>query len=419
MKLPFLMALLMAVAVLLPPTLAAQNSVLDMAEAEERALARDAGLDELRARVEATRDSAVAQSALPDPEITVGLQNLPVDSFNLNEDRMSSLMIGARQRFPAGESRTLSRERGMRAAEALEAEVSAREREVLRQVRRAWVAWAYTRQQLMLAREESADFEALVEVTRSRYRSGLGSQRDLSRSRLELAAVEERILTLESEQAAARAELARWVGSLASGTEPGQADLPMPKSLTVMNERLLEHPSLQAEAHRLKAAETEVDLARQSYRPEWMMEGSYGHRRASDMDGGRASDMASLMVGFSLPLFTRDRQDRVLSASRSEAQAVHYRRMDQIHVLQGELESEYARYQRRLELADLYESSLLAEAAENLELEFSAYRADRGDFRDVIRARVDELDYRLRLLNVQQQIDESRIELDYLAGESR
>ncbi|MEA5446713.1 TolC family protein [Gammaproteobacteria bacterium AB-CW1] len=390
---------------------------LDLSRAEALALDRDAGLEELAHRAEAVRDRAVSAGALPDPEMSLGFSNLPVDSFDLEDDMMAMVMVGVRQRFPAGQSRQLSREQGELAGRGVDAEYQAREREVKRQLRLAWNDWAYATRQLELARQEQENFEELVSITRSRYRSGLGSQRDLSRARLERAAVEERILMLEEERDAARAELVRWTGSLPRDISPGEGELPALAALDTLIERLPDHPLLQAAQRQIEVADKGVEIARQSYRPSWMIEASYGHRRARDMDDGRASDMASLMVGFSLPLFTRDRQDRELSAARAESRADHYRRMDRLHEMQGQLEREYARYQRQQQLASLYEERLLDEAAESVSLEFSAYRADRGDFRDLIRARVAELDYRLRLLEVKQRLNSSRIELNYLAGE--
>ncbi len=413
----FLYATVVAVAIFHAPLIA--GDVLDLDEAERLAIERDPGLEQGRAMAEAERESAVAAGALPDPELSLGVQNVPVDSFDPADDRMSMVMIGARQRFPGGQSRALTRERGELTGRVWDAQVQARERELRRQVRRAWVRWAFADRKLTLAKEEAAGFQELVELTENRYRIGVGSQRDLFRSRLELTAVQERILSLEETHESARAELARWTGRIASGTRPGQGELPSLADQALLKERLHEHPLLLAEAHRLAAAEKSVDIAQQSYRPDWMVEASYGHRAARDMEGERISDMASVMVGMSLPLFTRNRQDREVAAARAQARAEHHRRMDLLHDLQGQLETELARYQRRQDLVALYEDRILDEARQRVELEFSAYGADRGDFRDLIRARVDELDYRLRLLRVQQQLAESLIEVDYLAGEEQ
>jgi len=391
-------------------------AALDLEESERRALERDAGLDQIRAQGESLSEAAVAAGALPDPQLTLGLESLPVDSLSPREDMMSMIMVGARQSFPAGRTRQLSREQGEIQVEAQGHEVEARKRDIRRQVRLAWVRWAKVEARLELARTEAEDFESILETTENRYRSGLGTQRDFARARLERAAVDERILTLEEESDAARAELSRWIGHIEAGAQPGEHALPVPGDGDDLKARVLEHPSLLAEATRLSAAEKSEDIARQAYRPSWMLEASYGHRRARDMDGDRMGDMASFMVGFSLPLFTKDRQDRTLAAARADTRSVHYRRMEQQQALLGALEEQLSRHSRRQDLVALYEERLLDYVADSLSLEFSAYRADRGDFRDLIRARVSELEYRLRLLEMEQQLLETRIELDYLAG---
>lgn len=401
------------------PVASLQANPLSLADAERRALERDAEIQALEAEADGRRDAAVASGRLPDPEVSLAAQNLPTDGFALDQEGMTSLAVGVRQRFPGGDSRALREQQGEVEADVIQARVEARRREVLRRVRHAWVAWRFSERKLALARQERQDFDELVELTRNRYQNGMGSQRDLSHARLERAAVEERLLTLREERDTARAELGRWVGSLVDVDHPGEGAIPEPDGPDDPLQRLQSHPLIRVAALNQDVAEVGVELANQSYRPDWMVEFQYGHRRAEDAGGDRLSDLATARVGFSLPLFTGERQDREVGAARARARAQHFRRMDTLHALRGRLDTALARHERRQELASLYEDQLIAEAGQRLDLEFSAFSADRGDFRDLIRARVDELDYRLRLVGVEQKLAESRIELHYLLGEEQ
>lgn len=409
-------ALMLAV---LAPVASLQASPLSLADAERRALERDAEIQALEAEADGRRDAAVSAGALPDPEVSLAAQNLPTDSFALDQEGMTSLAVGVRQRFPGGESRALREQQGEVEADMVRARAEARRRDVLRRVRHAWVAWRFSEEKLALARQERQDFDELVELTRNRYQTGIGDQRDLSHARLERAAVEERLLTLREERDTARAELSRWIGAMADADRPGEGAVPEPTGLDDPLQRLQAHPLIRVASLNLDVAEVGVELANQSYSPDWMLELQYGHRRAEDAAGDRLSDLASARVGFSLPLFTAERQDREVGAARARARAQHFRRMDTLHALRGRLDTELARHERRRELASLYEDQLIAEAGERLDLEFSAFASDRGDFRDLIRARVDELDYRLRLVGVEQKLAETRIELNYLLGEEQ
>ena len=83
-------------------------------------LARDAAAASLEERSAALSETAVAEAQLPDPELRFGAVNLPVDSFALDNEPMTQLLVGLRQRFPQGDTLRLRREqaRSMSAAEA-------------------------------------------------------------------------------------------------------------------------------------------------------------------------------------------------------------------------------------------------------------------------------------------------------------
>lgn len=412
----------LALSVLMPLALPASPALgggLDLNEARELALERDEELAALRAEARGAREQAVADGALPDPEVGIGYMNLPVDSFATGEDGMTQLQFTARQKFPAGRSRQLSTDIGETLAEARDEEARARRREVIRETTEAWLRWSYAARKLEIAESAEATFEEFVEITRSRYATGTGTQRDLSRARLELASLQERVLELELERDDAAARLGRWIGAgAARNADPGEGRVALPDEQRLAREALVDHPRVRAENLRIEAGELNVDRARQRYRPEWMVEVGYSHRRAEDAAGDRASDLVSGMVGLSVPLFTRNRQDRQVAAARESATAAAHRRGDTLNDLHGRLERELAAHERYRELTELYEENLLNEAARNVALKFDAYRVDREDFLELVRARVDQLDFRLRLLRIERDQALTRTQLHYLVGET-
>ncbi len=399
-----------------PPALSAS---LDMDEARELALERDEELAALEAEIRGQREQAVADGALPDPEVGVGYMNLPVDSFSTSEDMMTQFQLTARQRFPSGRTRELSSEIGETMASVSEALADARRREVTRETADAWVRWAYAGEMLSVAENARNTFEEYVENTRSRYARGIGTQRDVTRAQLELSALEERVLELELEYDDAAARLGRWTGPTAvRGVEPGSGEVEPPPTERMVRDMLAEHPAVRVEALRTEAGELNVDRTRQRYRPEWMVEVGYGFRRAEDAAGDQASDMVSGMVGLSVPLFTRNRQDRETEAARESARAAAHRRGDTLNALDGRLERGLAAEERYTRLTELYEDRLIEEVSSLVELKFDAYRLDQEDFRELIRSQVDELDYRLRLLRIERDRAVIRAELQYLVGET-
>lgn len=385
---------------------------LTLDEALARAVERDESLLRADALADARAERAVADGALPDPEIFIGFQNLPAGDISTTADPMTMTKVGIRQMFPPGRSRQLLQGRGELEAQALHAERAARVHEIRREVRRAWLDWRLAWRSLEESRALEAEFARLVELIERRLATGSARQRDLYQARLEHAALKERVIEFKSRTHAAAAELERWLDAPV-GPERTPAEAPDWPVLEIDRLRgaLREHPALRAPEMRTRAARAGVEIARQRYRPAWMAEVSYGARA-----GGR-SDLVSGMVSISVPLFTRDRQDRRLAAAVREQEAARAGHADRLRHLQGELERQWSLWSTLDELVAFYDAQLLPEAEQTRESTLTAYRNDRASVDELVRAQVGVIDYRLRALRAARQRDAARTELLYLAGE--
>ena len=114
---------------------------IELELAIDKAMERDAGLQSLKSRVLATEERAPAEAALPDPQLFMSAEGVPIDD-PLASDMMTMYMVGIRQEWPAGQTRRLSRERSLSEGQVLEAEWQARRLEIEREVRLAWLDWA-------------------------------------------------------------------------------------------------------------------------------------------------------------------------------------------------------------------------------------------------------------------------------------
>jgi outer membrane protein, heavy metal efflux system len=394
------------------------GTAMDLDQAEAMALARDAGLNTLLHRREALQQQAVADAALPDPEFILGAQGVPIDD-PLGADMMTMYMLGLRQQFPSGDSRRLSGQRSLSEADALHHQAQARRLDIQRQVRRAWLVWAGTALATEAAETGLDALSEMLALTEARYRSGTGRQRDVDQARLERSLMARRILDLETRRAEAAAELARWTGQL----PPSLPAAGLPEWPELMDEvsspvYWLSHPVIETESQRIESSRLATDLARQAYRPMWMVEAGYAHQRGRNpMTLSRQSDKLFAMVSVSLPLFTANRQDRRLAAAQAEQDAMVDQRQQRLQEWEGRIRGQLTsleRQQRRLELLD---DIILPEAEQTLASTLTAYRNDRASFDELIRARLAQIDQRLELIETRIQWSIARIELAYLIAE--
>lgn len=378
---------------------------LPMESAVERALARDAGLRELGERARGQEQSAIADRALPDPQLSLGAEGLPIND-PLSADMMTMYTIGVRQSFPAGATRRLSGERGSTRARATGIDAQARQLEVALQTRLAWLAWAGAAESADRVDAMVEQIEALVELSQRRFAAGTARQQDEVQARLELVLMERRRLDAATDIDEALARLQRWTGPFTS--EHGSLRLPDWSQPELRNAELasglVDHPQMAAARARVEIGDLGAEIARQAYRPAWMLEAGYGHQRGSDPMGGRMADKLFVMASVSLPLFTANRQDRRVDAALADRDAEEAQVQSILQRLSGELGQQVALRQRLQQRRTLLEEQILPQAQDALDATLSAYRADRASFDELIRARLQMFELELDLINTRERL---------------
>ena len=408
-----------ALVLAVPLAAAADSAALGMQTAVALALRRDSVLQQLAAEKQAVIAQAAASGQLPDPKLSVGIQNLPTNSFAVGRDGMTMQVIGISQEFPAGHTRALAEKRGGQLADSVQAAIAERRRDVARQVREAWLQLYYAAHALEFVHSSEVESQQLAEISKARYENGSGTEQEWLRARLELADIEERKLDLENAVQTGQAVLARWLGEEAAHRPLLDAlpELPAPPAYASIVNALPDHPLTQADNAQIAAADTGVDIAEQAYHPTWGIDLSYGHRPGGDA-GAPFTDMFTAMVSVSLPIFTGNRQDQAVTAARAEMSARVDARDNRLRELKRSLDEDWARWQQLQKLKTLYDETVLPDAGADVSAGLDAYRNGGGDFFELLRSRVNQLDAQIRRLKIETGLDSVKADLWYLAGEN-
>lgn len=376
---------------------------LSLARAEALALERAPMLARARATVAAASERVVHEGRLPDPTLTFSAINVPTDSFSLKAEDMTMLGVGVRQAFPPGNTLTLRSQRAAAALTGDEARLDVERRNVLKQVRRAWLD-IYTAQQLLaLHQEEKKLARRDIDAAENRYRAAQEAQRTMLRARSTYARVHERESMLTAQATQARATLARFIGEAADDELP--ADRPVLADPTSAFDTAL-HPDWRAAAADTETMRAEAAMAREDYKPGYMVDVMYGVR-------ADRADMITAQIGIDLPLFRAKRQDRRLAERErlwdaSMAAAEDKRR--ELNAMYDQVRAEHAALGERLRL---YENELLPALKREANVTIAGFARDQTELRE---ARMRELEARAEYIRLQNEFAKSHVELLYLAG---
>ena len=363
------------------------------------ARARNPDLLEARERAAAARARASGAGRLPDPELQAELRNTPVTSpLSFRDSEM--WMLGLRQTFPAPGTRA-ARGRAAEADAAVAGESTrARERDLVRDVRRAY--WEYHRAErsLVIRREAIELTGRIADLARAAYESGRGSQQDVLRTAVEVARIQADLGNDEQALRSAQVLLNALVGrepDAALGETPELESHRLNQGLDDLESVLMEkRPELIAARRAVERGEASLDAARRQARLPTVMVGvDYGYMPrdeemalAAAMPGDESPaamatpDMDrhfySVMVGVNLPWLNPGRKDAVREAERSLA--AERRALDAIRATSRfQLRDAMARYHAARIAFDQIDRDIVPKARQSLEASQGAFGVGSGD----------------------------------------
>ena len=370
-------------------------------------------------------DESVAAGALPDPRITLGAANLPTDTFDTGQEGMTQATIGLSQRFPRGDSRSLARDKKIQLAESQSFQRENRQELVVRSVTYLWLELWKAQESIRIIDNNRGLFEQLADVAEAGYTSTMtGSrQQDIIRGSLELTRLDDRLTGLYSQLETAQEELGEWVGAdtfrlRVSERIPSNLVAKLVNTPSYANgNAAITHASIRATDQLIDAGSLDIKLARQAYKPEWTVSAQYGYRDQTTGGQDRA-DLFSVGIGFDLPFFTGNRQDRTVSAAIARVEAAKSDRMLQVRRLTAEARAAAARINRLDDRIMLYQQTLLPQIAEQANAALSAYNNDDGDFAEAVRARIAELNAQVDFIQMTAERAKNVANFRYLTADT-
>ena len=227
----------------------------------------------LKARGRKSTCSVSAQwslAELPDPELGVGINEMPVDTadaWSLSRDSDTDVMVGFTQSFPGGDKRRLRALRERHASQAAEEEMHDLELRIRRDAGLAF-AEVFLRQHVAeLVAEEVRQAGLQEKAADIRFRHGGAAQSELLAASVEEALLGDKLAESRQMLVHARIQLERWVGTMA-GQPVGDRlpELALHADLLRIVEGLSDHPAIRMEDRAREASEAGVDLALQGKR---------------------------------------------------------------------------------------------------------------------------------------------------------
>jgi outer membrane protein TolC len=396
---------------------ASNINALNLKQAEQLAIQSDPLIESYKATSRSFVDASVADETLPDPKLRLGAVNVPVDTFNLEQEQMTQLKVGIQQSFPRGNSLALKQQQSRFLSHSALAMADDAKLKIVRNVRQNYLNLYYEVSAYEIIRETRRLFSELVKITESNYAAGRVNQQDVVLAGLELSRLDDRATKIQAREGTYRATLAQWIGDMAWNTISSEfPELPVLPEKVDLNQLIPLHPLVRAEAANVDASKQMKEVARQGYKPEWSLLFDYGYRSGNNPDGSERSDFATAMVSIDMPLFTGNRQDKTVASSQQKISAAQYAKDDRLRQLKQLYDNNHQLWKRLGERENLYKNSLLIAAKTNSKVALKAYQSGVSEFNTLMRARITELDVRLENLRIRVDRVIAKAQILYVTG---
>jgi outer membrane protein TolC len=345
-------------------------------------------------------DAAAGQigrsTALPDPKLRLGVDNLPVsgsDAYSLTSDFMTMKRIGVMQEVPNSDKRKARGERAERERALESASLEAQRAQLRQDTAVLWLELFYAQRTWDALEQLVRQYELEADTTSAAVSAGRISPAGAVALRSALESTRDRALEQRRVALRAQALLAALIGDAARRPLDGAPDTTtLAHSPVALVSGLDAHPGLRIYKEREALAASEVALARNSAGPDWSVEVLYGQRSPN------FSNMLTVMFSFDLPIDKAQRQDRDVATRASLLERTRSESEDARRAHEAEVRAMISDWEISGERARRFETVLLPLARERMELALAAYRGGRGDLATVLEARRADVETRINLL---------------------
>lgn len=371
----------------------------DLSDLVQEALENNPGLVAAVQRGLSAERAIPQAGSLPDPRITLGLMNLPVNSFAFNQEPMTGKQISIMQMFPFPGKLSLRTEMAEFEAAAVRYQQEEIRNQIVLMVKQAYYDLYAVDRALETVQKNKGLMGQLVQVAEVRYATGSGLQQDVLRAQVELSKLDDDLIMWQKKRIAVVAKLNavlnRPAGTPIAATLP-VLELPENQDLGIsLQDIVRQRPLIRAWKERLGKSGTAVEFARKDVWPNIAV--GMGYSQRDDLkNGAKMHDFFSVSVSLDIPLFYKRKQGQKIAERQLDFEAAQAEYKNVLNSVLAEAESQKAELERNRRRVELYEGGILLQAEQSLESAQAAYQVGKVDFLNVV-------DNWMRLLNYELQ----------------
>ncbi len=328
-------------------------------------------------------------SAFPDTQVMV--QHFAVGSprpfAGYSNSEFAYIGLGASQEIPYPGKRGLRAQVANQEAEARRFQADSSRRSVVDQLKGIYFRLAYLQETLGVLERNDEVLRDVQKITESRYSVGQGNQQEVLKAQLQHTKILQEITMHHREVGQMQAQLKQLLNRVQDNPNIQTVPLTL-RSIPYTASQLMElvkqqNPDIKAQQQMVKQSESQVELSRKEFRPDFNVQYIWQHTN------GDTRDYYMATFGINLP----NRGRRKAELAQAEANREQAKRM-----LEGEQQRRLAEVQDQFVVAEtsaeqlkIYKEGLIPQSEATLRSAQAAYQSGKQDFETLLNSFLDVL----------------------------
>ncbi len=379
-------------------------------------------LSMLRAKRNVAGNKIPQNSNLPNPMLTLGLMNLPTNSFSFNQEPMTQKVVGLQQTIPFPGKLSAMEDATAIDTLIVDKEIQDATNEIRKDVSEKYYSLSFFRKSLMYAKENKNLLGKISEVVSTKYSVSTASQQNLIKVQLEITNISDKIEDLKSKEGSTLSSLNALL--LQDADTPIAVEIfdsiktidvtvKQLDSLAKANRPFLQGIQLSQEKGKLKQ-----NVAEKNYLPNFTLGVQYGQRDMLQKTGVTQADFLSFSVGISLPVNYGGKISSEVNEAISIQDLYSQQYYQALQYLDGVFGTNVTDLNSLKNRINLFETALLPQAQQNLSSALSSYQVNKVDFINVIDAQNQLYMIETNLYKLKTDYIKKISELEFLTGTS-
>src|SRR6266700_1099249 len=368
------------------------GSITPLSELLAEAEKNNPRIEAARQGWQAAKQVPTQVSTLPDPQFN--LQHVSVGSprpfAGYTNSDFAYIGLGVTQDIPYPGKLKLRGEIAKREADVSQQQVESLRRAVLAEVKASYFQLAYLSKTLAILEQDGELLNQVEQATDARYRSGMGTQRDVLQAQLQKTKLVRELAMHHLEVGKLEAQLKQFLNRSQDSPDIEPADLTETPLLQNYQELLgaakAQSPELAASQKMIDKQALQVNLARKDFYPDLNVQ--YMWQR-TDPTQFRAYYI--LTFGVRVPIYRSRKQKPELAQAQSEELRARSELEAQSQRVASELRAQYVVVQQTTELFKIHREGLAPQARSAFQSGLASYQSNKQDFQAVLTSFLDVL----------------------------